>query len=156
LRRADNKVEAYGMFLRVEDADVSGLCHKSEISDKKSKNVFKALQGFREGDRVKAVITGVDKEKGRVNFSIKPSLFGDVEAEGSDDEENGDEDEAMDGDDDDDEDVEEEDEDDEDDEDDDDEEEGSGDELDFEDGDEEEDEESEDEDVEVSLHFSGK
>ena len=86
-RKADKKVEAYGMFLRIEDADVSGLCHKSEISDKKSKNVFKALQGFREGDRVKAVITGVDKEKGRVNFSIKPSLFGEVEAEGSDDEE---------------------------------------------------------------------
>ena len=26
------KVEAYGMFLRIEGSDVSGLCHKSEVS----------------------------------------------------------------------------------------------------------------------------
>jgi len=25
-------VEAYGMFLRIEGSDVSGLCHKSEVS----------------------------------------------------------------------------------------------------------------------------
>ena len=26
------KVEMYGMFLRIEDSNVSGLCHKSEVS----------------------------------------------------------------------------------------------------------------------------
>ena len=26
------KVEVYGMFLRIEDSNVSGLCHKSEVS----------------------------------------------------------------------------------------------------------------------------
>lgn len=26
------KVEAFGMFLVIEDSDVSGLCHKSEVS----------------------------------------------------------------------------------------------------------------------------
>ena len=26
------KVEAFGMFLQIEDSDVSGLCHKSEVS----------------------------------------------------------------------------------------------------------------------------
>jgi rRNA biogenesis protein RRP5 len=26
------KVEAYGMFLRIDGSDVSGLCHKSEVS----------------------------------------------------------------------------------------------------------------------------
>jgi len=142
------------MFLRVEDADVSGLCHKSEVSDKKSKNVFKALQGFREGDRVKAVIVGVDKEKGRVNFSIKPSLFGDAAPEESDEEEDGgDEDEEMEGSDD--ENVEDGEEDDqEDDEEDgqmDEDDDATEDELDFEDVDDEDEDEDEDEDdVEVS------
>lgn len=140
------------MFLRIEDADVSGLCHKSEISDKKSKNVFKALQGFREGDRVKAVIVGVDKEKGRVNFSIKPSLFGDAAPEESDEEDEGDDDEEMEGSGDEDEEDKSEDDEEEADEDmdgeDQDAEDVSEDDLDFED---DEDAEDSDEDVEVSY-----
>lgn len=26
------KVEAYGLFLKIDDSEVSGLCHKSEVS----------------------------------------------------------------------------------------------------------------------------
>ena len=70
------------MFLQIEGSNVSGLCHKSQISDDKTKDVSKALQGFRVGDRVKAVLSSIDTEKARVNFSIKPSLFGDAAVEG--------------------------------------------------------------------------
>ena len=35
----------------------------------------KALKGFREGDQVKAAIVSLDREKGKINFSIRPSLF---------------------------------------------------------------------------------
>lgn len=134
------KVEPYGLFLRIEDSDVSGLCHKSQISDSKSHNVEKALAGFRPGDSVRAVITDVDTEKGRLNFSIKPSSFGeavedeDMSGDDSEDPEESDEAEDVDGD--------------EEDGDESEEEEGaeSGDELEFEDGDSEEDEEEDDED----------
>ncbi|BEI83321.1 hypothetical protein CcaverHIS002_0311890 [Cutaneotrichosporon cavernicola] len=71
------KVETYGLFLRIDGSDVSGLCHKSEIADNKKTDVAAALKGFREGDAVRAVIVSVDKEKGRVNFSIKASHFAD-------------------------------------------------------------------------------
>ncbi|WWD20117.1 hypothetical protein CI109_104592 [Kwoniella shandongensis] len=95
------KVEAYGMFLRIEGSDVSGLCHKSEISDHKKQDVSQALKGFREGDQVKAKIISIDTEKKKVNFGIKASYFGeefagdedDDEEEKEDDDEEADEDE---------------------------------------------------------------
>lgn len=124
------KVETYGLFLRIDGSDVSGLCHRSEISDDKKADVSQALKGFREGDQVRAVITQVDKEKNRCNFSIKASHFDedfkgaeDVEMaedeEDEDDDEDEDEDDEAEGDDDDHDEEEEEDEaeDDEDDED---------------------------------------
>ncbi|WVQ96181.1 hypothetical protein IAU59_003284 [Kwoniella sp. CBS 9459] len=85
------KVEAYGIFLRIEGSDVSGLCHKSEISDNKKQDVSQALKGFREGDQVKAKIITIDQEKRKINFGIKASYFGDEfgaaeNADGNDDE----------------------------------------------------------------------
>ncbi|CAK9780409.1 hypothetical protein CC85DRAFT_256901 [Cutaneotrichosporon oleaginosum] len=70
-------VETYGLFLRIDGSDVSGLCHRSEIADNKKTDVAAALKGFRVGDAVRAVIIALDKEKGRVNFSIKASHFAD-------------------------------------------------------------------------------
>lgn len=152
------KVEPYGIFLRIEGSDVSGLCHKSQISDSKSHNVEKALAGFRPGDSVRAVVTDVDEEKGRLNFTIKPSAFGETaedEDMSRDEEEEGDE-EIEDGEgegedhDEEDEEDQEVDTDGEDEEDDDgDEDQESGDELVIEDGEEDEDEDEEEEDVEV-------
>ncbi|OCF37082.1 rRNA biogenesis protein RRP5 [Kwoniella heveanensis CBS 569] len=88
------KVEAYGIFLRIEGSDVSGLCHKSEISDNKKQDVSQALKGFREGDQVKAKIITIDQEKGKISFGIKASYFGDefgaVEEEKDEDVEIGD------------------------------------------------------------------
>jgi rRNA biogenesis protein RRP5 len=88
------KVETYGLFLRIDNSDVSGLCHRSEIADNKKTDVSAALKGFREGDAVRAVIISVDKEKGRVNFSIKASHFADeFEGKDEDDEEEAEDDE---------------------------------------------------------------
>ncbi|WWC65653.1 uncharacterized protein I303_108274 [Kwoniella dejecticola CBS 10117] len=78
------KVEAYGIFLRIDGSDVSGLCHKSEISDNKKQDVSQALKSFREGDQVKAKILSIDAEKKKINFGIKASYFGEEFGEAQD------------------------------------------------------------------------
>ncbi|KAI6007158.1 hypothetical protein EDD15DRAFT_2209398 [Pisolithus albus] len=50
------RIEQYGLFILIDDSKVSGLCHKSELSDNKDADVTVALRTFREGDRVKAII----------------------------------------------------------------------------------------------------
>jgi rRNA biogenesis protein RRP5 len=77
------KVETFGIFLRIEDSNISGLCHKSELSDDTNSDVGKALRGFREGDKVKAVILTIDPEAKKISFGIKPSYFDDEDFEGS-------------------------------------------------------------------------
>ena len=70
------KVVEYGLFVRVDNSSVSGLCHKSELTDDPEQDVSAALKGFREGDRVKVVIVKLDEDTGKINFSMKPSLLG--------------------------------------------------------------------------------
>ncbi|KAI0720020.1 U3 snoRNP-associated protein Rrp5 [Cerioporus squamosus] len=69
------RVEDYGIFIEVEGSKISGLCHKSELSDNKDADVTLALRSFREGDKVKAVVLSIDKEKRRISFGLKPSYF---------------------------------------------------------------------------------
>ncbi|KAI0673370.1 U3 snoRNP-associated protein Rrp5 [Trametes maxima] len=69
------RVEDYGLFIEIEGSKLSGLCHKSELSDNKDADVTLALRSFREGDKVKAVILSVDREKRRISFGLKPSYF---------------------------------------------------------------------------------
>jgi rRNA biogenesis protein RRP5 len=95
------EVREYGMFLRIADSAISGLCHKSEISDETKGDVGKALKGFRAGDQLKAVITTLDPAARKIAFSIKPSHFADEDFAGSEDD-----DSASDDDDDDDDDAE--------------------------------------------------
>uniref|UniRef100_A0A7S1B6H6 S1 motif domain-containing protein n=1 Tax=Corethron hystrix TaxID=216773 RepID=A0A7S1B6H6_9STRA len=66
------RVEAYGVFVKIDNSNVSGLCHVSEISDKKIKN-HKDI--FQPGDRVKAIILTLDKESKKISFGLKPSYF---------------------------------------------------------------------------------
>jgi len=78
----------YGVFVVVDgSANVSGLCHKSEISDKKVQDVRKL---YSPGDMVKAKVLSIDLEKRKISFGLKASYF---EGEGGD--ENVDEDEKM-------------------------------------------------------------
>ncbi|EJD03698.1 uncharacterized protein FOMMEDRAFT_139869 [Fomitiporia mediterranea MF3/22] len=69
------KVEDYGIFISIDGAKLSGLCHKSEITDNKDADVTLALRHFREGDPVKAIVLSVDTEKRHISLGLKPSYF---------------------------------------------------------------------------------
>ncbi|KAF8078800.1 hypothetical protein FPV67DRAFT_79954 [Lyophyllum atratum] len=73
------RTEDYGLFIQIENSKLTGLCHKSQLSDNKDADVDVALRGFREGDRVKAMVLMV--EKGKISLSLKPSHFGDEDFE---------------------------------------------------------------------------
>ncbi|KAI1808506.1 nucleic acid-binding protein [Daldinia bambusicola] len=67
------KVEDFGAFIVIEgSANVSGLCHRSEMAEK---SVPDARKLFAEGDIVKAIILKLDKQKKRISFGLKPSYF---------------------------------------------------------------------------------
>ncbi len=81
------KVEDFGVFIVVDGSkNVSGLCHRSEMAEKRVHDVKKL---YEEGDCVKAIILKLDPEKKRVSFGLKASYFGD----GSESEEDSDDDE---------------------------------------------------------------
>jgi len=69
------KVEDYGIFLKINGTEVSGLCHRSEVADDKKADVAQALKSFRVGDKLKAKITAIDTEANKISFGIKPSYF---------------------------------------------------------------------------------
>jgi rRNA biogenesis protein RRP5 len=66
------KVAEYGVFVSVDGSNVSGLCHKSQIADRKVDDISKL---YAEGDPVKAKILSIDMEKRRVSFGLKASYF---------------------------------------------------------------------------------
>ncbi|MCJ1317154.1 rRNA biogenesis protein rrp5 [Xylographa vitiligo] len=67
------KVEDFGVFIVVDNsANVSGLCHRSEIAEERVDNV-RGL--YEEGDMVKAKVLKVDLEKRRISFGLKASYF---------------------------------------------------------------------------------
>ncbi|KAG6821368.1 hypothetical protein H0H93_014165 [Arthromyces matolae] len=67
------RIENYGLFIQIQNSKLTGLCHKSQLSDNQDADVEVALQGFREGDHVKAMIQKIDKNK--ISLSLKPSNF---------------------------------------------------------------------------------
>lgn len=76
------KVEDFGAFIVVDgSANVSGLCHRSEMAEKRVEDARKL---FEEGDIVKAKVLNIEPEKERVSFGLKASYFGDVEEDESD------------------------------------------------------------------------
>lgn len=80
------KVEDFGVFVVVDgSANVSGLCHQSEMAEKRVHDVKKL---YEEGDSVKAIVLKIDHEKKRISFGLKASYFEDasVSGEESDDE----------------------------------------------------------------------
>ncbi|KAN0110502.1 nucleic acid-binding protein [Hyaloscypha variabilis] len=79
------KVEDFGVFILVDGSDkVSGLCHKSEMAEKR---VHDVKQLYEEGDSVKAIVLKVDPEKRRINFGLKASYFETSAEEDSNDDE---------------------------------------------------------------------
>ena len=69
-------IEEFGVFIRIDNSNISGLCHKMELSDTSVKDISKL---YSVGDKVKAYILKVDLEKKRVSFSLKASYFADDE-----------------------------------------------------------------------------
>lgn len=66
-------VEDFGAFIVIDDtANVSGLCHRSEMAEKTIKDARKL---YSPGDVVKARIMKIDVEKKKINFGLKPSYF---------------------------------------------------------------------------------
>ncbi|CAB4480195.1 uncharacterized protein OCT59_006440 [Rhizophagus irregularis] len=65
-------VENYGIFIKINNSVVSGLCHKSKISDD---FVNELSDLFKIGDKVKAKILNIDKEKQNVGFVMRKSYF---------------------------------------------------------------------------------
>ncbi|KAF1345880.1 hypothetical protein BDV97DRAFT_359297 [Delphinella strobiligena] len=68
------KVEEFGVFIDVDNTQpkVSGLCHRTQIADKKVEDV-KGL--YEPGDSVKAKVLHIDREKRRISFGLKASYF---------------------------------------------------------------------------------
>ncbi|KAJ5546028.1 hypothetical protein N7494_003613 [Penicillium frequentans] len=81
------KVEEFGAFIVVDGSkNVSGLCHRSEMADKRVEDARKLYDA---GDAVKAKVIKIDREAGKVSFSLKASHFQDEESEDEDMSEDG-------------------------------------------------------------------
>ncbi|KAI8904014.1 hypothetical protein EDD86DRAFT_206747 [Gorgonomyces haynaldii] len=72
------KVEKYGVFIRVQDSQLSGLCHISEVSDQPVQNLERL---YAVGDLVRAYVLKVDQKKRQIGFSLKSSYFEDSDEE---------------------------------------------------------------------------
>ncbi|GAP89307.1 putative rRNA biogenesis protein rrp5 [Rosellinia necatrix] len=78
------KVEEFGAFILIDgSANVSGLCHRSEIAEKPIQDAKKLLS---EGDVIKAIVLEVDTQKKRVSLGLKPSYFKDEDSNVDEDE----------------------------------------------------------------------
>jgi rRNA biogenesis protein RRP5 len=78
-----HRIEQYGVFVRINDTNISGLAHLSECSD----DYIKKLTDLYEvGDLVKVMVIKKDTAKRQVGFSLKASHFiDDADSVGSDD-----------------------------------------------------------------------
>ncbi|PVF94509.1 hypothetical protein CPB86DRAFT_43532 [Serendipita vermifera] len=89
------KIEEYGVFVQIKGTKISGLCHKSELSDPSGIGSSEVLRSLKTGDHVRALILSINTETKKIAFSLKPSHFFDEDlqddemAQGKD--ENGDE-----------------------------------------------------------------
>ncbi|MCJ1281625.1 rRNA biogenesis protein rrp5 [Xylographa opegraphella] len=77
------KVEDFGVFIVIDNsANVSGLCHRSEIAEERVDNV----QGlYEDGDSVKAKVLKVDLEMRRISFGLKASYFAEQDTDSDSD-----------------------------------------------------------------------
>lgn len=67
----------FGVFVKLDGtANISGLCHRSEISENKVEN---ASTLFGVGDRVKVKILKIDQDKKQLSLGMKASYFTDVQ-----------------------------------------------------------------------------
>lgn len=78
------KIVDYGVFIVIDNtANISGLCHKSEMSDQSGANPMKL---YEEGDAVKAMILKLDPACRKISFGLKASYFTNDDDDEHDDE----------------------------------------------------------------------
>jgi len=65
-------IEEYGVFVRLDKSNVSGLVHKNECSDSKTKTVHEL---YDPGDLVKVLVIKKDYERKKLSLSMKASHF---------------------------------------------------------------------------------
>lgn len=82
----------FGVFVQIEGSTISGLAHKSQLSDDADPD--QAVKAFSIGDKVKAIVLKLDVENKKITFGLKPSLFSSEDFQDSADEEDLNESEA--------------------------------------------------------------
>ncbi|CAO2824133.1 unnamed protein product [Amaranthus hypochondriacus] len=70
------RVESFGLFIVIDNSNLVGLCHVSEISDDHVDNLE---EQYRAGERVTAKVLKVDVERHRISLGMKSSYFDDEE-----------------------------------------------------------------------------
>ncbi|CAL0321523.1 unnamed protein product [Lupinus luteus] len=68
------RVESFGLFVAIDNTDMVGLCHISEVSDDRIDDIESK---FRAGEKVNARILKVDEERHRISLGMKSSYMGD-------------------------------------------------------------------------------
>ncbi|XVF75995.1 hypothetical protein PTKIN_Ptkin13bG0232000 [Pterospermum kingtungense] len=68
------RVESYGLFIALENTNMVGLCHVSELSDDHIENI---QTKYGAGEKVTAKILKVDEERHRISLGMKNSYFTD-------------------------------------------------------------------------------
>lgn len=66
------RAEPFGIFVRLEESNLTGLVHVSEISGKFVRNV---PAEYPPGRKVRAVVLSIDKEKGRLALGMQAKYF---------------------------------------------------------------------------------
>ncbi|KAE8649759.1 rRNA biogenesis protein RRP5 [Cucumis sativus] len=67
------RVESFGLFISIDNTDVVGLCHVSEVSD----DPVESLEfRYHAGDTVKAKVLKVDEKRHRIALGMKRSYIG--------------------------------------------------------------------------------
>lgn len=66
------RIESYGLFVTIDDTNLVGLCHVSELSDEHIDNIETK---YKAGEVVRAKVLKVDKERHRIALGMKNSYF---------------------------------------------------------------------------------
>ncbi|XP_061360719.1 rRNA biogenesis protein RRP5 isoform X2 [Gastrolobium bilobum] len=68
------RVESFGLFIAIDNTNMVGLCHVSEVSDNHIENIETK---YRAGEKVNARILKVDEERQRISLGMKNSYMED-------------------------------------------------------------------------------
>ncbi|KAL2480440.1 RNA binding [Abeliophyllum distichum] len=68
------RVESYGLFITIDNTNLVGLCHVSELSDDHADHIETK---YKAGEKVAAKVLKVDKDRNRISLGLKNSYFED-------------------------------------------------------------------------------